>query len=348
MKPSRIFCCALLLVAGSVVAAETTLPDLFKRAKEEFAAGDYKRSLADFDQLDALTNRPELANDRAKLWPVITFYRGANFAALRQKNEARNAFVTYLGFVPTAAIASPPFPKTTVDLFEQARKETGGRTTTIISTYAAFAMPAAWTLPADEHWIETPVRYLLTPAQRKEYSTFTTNPERATFVEAFWLQIDPTPGTDANELRSEFERRIAYADATFGTNGTQGRYTDRASIFVFLGTPTFASMANLPTDSIADVRANDGNVETRQNMRLALPTRVRGVKNSIEQAYQTGTRESWTYRRDRIPKEAPYQEIRFDFVTKEGYGFGVLQKDPQPMQLLGQAALLARSNRRLN
>ena len=60
------------------------------------------------------------------------------------------------------------------------------------------------------------------------------------------------------------------------------------------------------------------------------------------------TRESWTYRQDRLPKEVVYQEVRFDFLTKQGYGSGVMQKDPQPMQLLGQAADLARASRRLN
>jgi len=347
MKPSRFCCALLLLVAGSVFAADISLPDLFKRAKDKFAAGDYKSSLADFDQLDALTNKPGLENDRAKLLPVITFYRGANFAAMGQKNEAKNAFVTYLGFMPAAAIASPPFPKATVDLFEQARKETRGRTTTMNTTYLAFAVPAGWTLPADEHWVETPVRYLLTPAQKKEYSTFTSNAERASFVDAFWKQLDPTPATDANEFRNEFERRIAYADASFATDKVQGRYTDRAAVFAFLGAPTFASMANVASDTLTDLRSNDSNSEMRGNMRTALPTGG-GVKNSLDQAYQTGTRESWTYRQDRLPKDVVYQEVRFDFLTKQGYGSGVLQKDPQPMQLLGQAADLARANRRLN
>ncbi|MEA2327402.1 MAG: hypothetical protein QOE68_2361, partial [Thermoanaerobaculia bacterium] len=180
MKPSRIFCCAFVLVVGSVFAADITLPDLFKRAKEKFAAGDYKSSLADFDQLDATSARPGFENDRAKLLPVVTFYRGANLAALGQRNEAKDAFVTYLGLVPTAAIASPPFPRTTVDLFEAARKEAEGRSMTMAAIYSSFVPSNGWKLAPDVLWIESPVRYLLTPAQRKEYATFTTDAERAT------------------------------------------------------------------------------------------------------------------------------------------------------------------------
>ena len=35
-------------------------------------------------------------------------------------------------------------------------------------------------------------------------------------------------------------------------------------------------------------------------------------------------------------------EVRFDFLTQEGYGTGVLQKDPSPMQTLGQAVEMAK------
>jgi GWxTD domain-containing protein len=347
MKVRILSCLSLLLLAASLFAADPTLPELFKRAKDKFAAADYKGSLADFELLDNMSSRTGFENDRAKLLPVVTFYRGANLAALGRKVEAKDAFATYLGYMPAAAIASPPFPKATVDLFEQARKEAATRSTTMSGAYAAFAAPAGWKLEADEHWIESPVRYLLTPAQKKEYATFTTNAERATFVEAFWKQLDPTPATNANEFRNEFERRIAYADASFATDKVQGRYTDRAAVFAFLGAPTFAAMANAASDTMSDLRSNNSNSEMRGNIRGALSSGG-GVKNSLDQAYQTGTRESWTYRKDRLPKEVVYQEVRFDFLSKQGYGSGVMQRDPQPIQLLAQAADLARANRRLN
>jgi hypothetical protein len=40
--------------------------------------------------------------------------------------------------------------------------------------------------------------------------------------------------------------------------------------------------------------------------------------------------------------------VKVSFLTKEGYGTGVLQKDPQPMQTLGFAADAARRDKRLN
>jgi hypothetical protein len=40
--------------------------------------------------------------------------------------------------------------------------------------------------------------------------------------------------------------------------------------------------------------------------------------------------------------------VQFDFLTKEGYGTGVLQKDPQPLTTLGKAVEISRLNKRLN
>jgi GWxTD domain-containing protein len=333
MKTLRLLCAALLLlITCSVLAADPTLPELFKRAKEKFSTGDYKGSLADFDLLDKNSSQPGFATDRAKLLPVITFYRGANLAALGRKNEAKDAFITYLGFVPNATMASPPFPTATVDIFEQARKVIASQSMSISGTYASFTAPAGSKLEADEHWLETPIRYLATPAQKKEYSALTTSAQRAAFVDAFWKDLDPTPGTDANELRAEFERRVAYADATFGTPKLAGRFTDRGAVFVFLGPPTYASQSAISSGSDPMDQLRIGGAGGRE----------------LERQGSHGGRESWYYRAGRIPAGVPFKEVRFDFITKEGYGTSVMQKDAEPMQTLGIGADAARRDKKLN
>ena len=229
--------------------------------------------------------------------------------------------------------------------------------------YSTFTTPAGWTLAPDEHWIESPVRYLVTPAQKKEYSTFTTNAERAAFIEAFWKQLDPTPATDANEFRNEFERRVAFADTQFATPKMAGRLTDSASVFVFLGPPTYASQSQLAStdDVMGQLRAN-GNSQGLSGMsHMGTPQNGRG-KNTIagvvggvpvkEDNLETDStkarREAWYYRPGRIPQGVPFKEVRFDFLTKPGYGTDVLQKDPQPMQTFGIVVEAARRDRRLN
>jgi len=335
MKTLQPLCAALLLlITCSAFAADPTLPELFKRGKEKFAAGDYKGSLADFDLLDKNSSEPGFATDRAKLLPVIAFYRGANLAALGRKNEAKDAFISYLVLVPTASIKSPPFPQTTIDLFEAARKEAAGRSNVVASTYATFVKPADWTFPADEHWIESPTKYLLTPPQKKEYATFTSNAERAAFIAAFWKQVDPTPTTDANEFRDEFERRLAFADANFATPKLPGHLTERAAVFAFLGAPTYVGVSDLSVgeETIDQLRSGGRG----------------GGRPDLERQGTHGQRESWYYRPGRIPAGVPFHEVRFDFVTKEGYGTSVMQKDSEPMQTLGVAAETARRDKKLN
>jgi GWxTD domain-containing protein len=327
-------CAALFLITCNAIAADPTLPELFKHAKDTFAAGDYKSSLAYFELLDSKSARPGFEADRAKLIPVITFYRGANLSALGRRDEAREAFIRYLGYTPNAAIASPPFPKATVDLFEQARKEAAGRSSTVSAAYATFTKPSGWALAVDERWIDSPTKYLLTPAQKKEYATFTTNAERASFIEAFWKQLDPTPTTDANELRSEFERRLAFAEANFATPKQPGQFTDRGAIFTFLGPPTYVG--------VKELAVGDETLDQLRSGGLATGGR------ELERPGSRGQRESWYYRPGRIPAGVPFPEVRFDFITKEGYGTSVMQKDSQPMQTLGIAADAARREKKLN
>src|ERR1051325_698322 len=189
-----------------------TLPELFKQAKDEFSAGNYKQSLADFDALDAESQKPGFVADHAKLAPVILFYRGANLAALGRKDEAKDVFINYLSYVPGASIASPPFPKSVIEVFEVARKEVAGKNNTLLALYAQFKPREGWALAADENWPESPVRYLLTAEQKKQYAALSAAAQREAFVNSFWAAFDPTPGTPQNEFRAEFERRPEAVD----------------------------------------------------------------------------------------------------------------------------------------
>lgn len=349
---------AIVAAAFATAAGAATLPEMFKQAKDEFARGEYQKSLADFEALDAASQQPGFENDRAKLAGVILFYRGANLAALGKRAESVDTFLTFLAMQPNASITNPPYSKEIVAAFDQARKDSATRSNTVSAAYATFLVPAGWSLPADEKWTQSPVRYLLTPAQKQEYESLTTAADRATFVDRFWKQLDPTPATDVNEFRREFERRVAFADATWSTDKAPGRLGDRAAVFVFLGAPTYAAMGNLRTgdDAMSAMRAG-GNGDMNQSLVGGKAVAPRGgpaqaprpsSTDNLEQDYNRGVRESWVYRGTRIPKGIAFQEVRYDFVTKEGYGSGVLQKDPQPMQMLGQAASIAKANKQLN
>jgi GWxTD domain-containing protein len=59
--------------------------------------------------------------------------------------------------------------------------------------------------------------------------------QKAAFVD-FWKERDPSPGTEENELMTEFYRRIAYANEHFG-RFTKGWKSDMGMIYVILGEP---------------------------------------------------------------------------------------------------------------
>jgi len=61
--------------------------------------------------------------------------------------------------------------------------------------------------------------------------------ERAAFVDSLWSALDPTPGTDRNEMREEFVRRLEYAEQRWGERSQPGWDTDPGRVFVAYGAP---------------------------------------------------------------------------------------------------------------
>jgi len=87
-------------------------------------------------------------------------------------------------------------------------------------------------------WLEEEVVYIITPAEREVFLKLETGRERDAFIEEFWRQRDPTPGTPRNEFREEHYSRIVFANQTFG-RGTpmEGWRTDRGKYYIMLGRP---------------------------------------------------------------------------------------------------------------
>jgi len=59
---------------------------------------------------------------------------------------------------------------------------------------------------------------------------------RYQFIERFWEQRDPTPGTPQNEFRDEHYRRVAYANERF-RSADPGWRTDRGRTYITWGPP---------------------------------------------------------------------------------------------------------------
>ena len=86
-------------------------------------------------------------------------------------------------------------------------------------------------------WREGPVRYILKKREDEKYRALKTLPERQAFIEKFWLELDPTPGTPFNEKRAEFWKRVNLAQVLFQDSVKPGWETDRGKIYILLGPP---------------------------------------------------------------------------------------------------------------
>jgi GWxTD domain-containing protein len=94
--------------------------------------------------------------------------------------------------------------------------------------------------------------------------------ERERFLVEFWNSLDPTPETARNEIREEFDRRVAYANAHFSFF-QKGMLSDRGRIYVKYGEPDLVERQAAPTSGDAADILNDRltqNVERKVSQRL--------------------------------------------------------------------------------
>src|SRR5512136_1545103 len=65
-------------------------------------------------------------------------------------------------------------------------------------------------------WLDEEVVYIIAPRERDVFLQLRSDRERDIFIEAFWKQRDPTPGTPRNEFKDEHYRRLDYATKFYG------------------------------------------------------------------------------------------------------------------------------------
>lgn len=320
---------ALSLLFVAALSAAASVPELYQKMKAEYARAQYSNALHTMETLDREKERPENQTFRDQLGPALAFYRGAILASLNRPAEARIAFTAYISLEPNASVDPSLYSKKVVTAFEDARRGgprrgSGGapRLGGLAEAYSRFRVTGP--PEADETWADGPIRYLMSPEERNGFAALSDPAARAEFVENFWKAHDPKPETPENELRTEFERRVAFADQTFRDGERRGSLTDRGMVFVLLGPPTYAGKKPLLTEDANQPLDNGNGLLTsrlNQNNPGARPS------NNGSLAGEQNWREIWHYRRDRLPAGVPYQQVDFEFLTKRGYGVSVLQRE---------------------
>jgi GWxTD domain-containing protein len=173
---------------------------------------------------------------------------------------------------------------------------------------------------------------------------------RRMFIEGFWRQRDPNPDTEENEYRSDFQRRVAFADHMFVTEKTRGSLTDRGRVFVLFGPPRIVRQSNLAGFDAQNTMDKRGPVAPAQpvNPQDALTAGARAIEESNRRMASgtiapvvKGKSERWLYGREQLPKGFPEDYLAFKFITQEGYGENVLQRDPLVLKAMMDAAHVA-------
>ena len=85
-----------------------------------------------------------------------------------------------------------------------------------------FPYDSAGEQPRDKYrkWLEEEVAYLITQKEKEVFLKLISDREKDLFIDAFWKQRDPTPGTDQNEFKDEHYQRIQYANQWYGRGTT--------------------------------------------------------------------------------------------------------------------------------
>lgn len=198
---------------------------------------------------------------------------------------------------------------------------------------------------AISEWTEGPELTILgTSKERQAWRELKDDAARREFIEEFWKKRDRTPETDVNETRNEFLRRVSFADQTFGDAQHRGAMTDRGRVFILLGAPQIVRQlplsrrtggggirSNTPgaaqnSDGYGNWKAIDA---ADKNVAIAAQDNTPLAKGKLER---------WVYGSRTLPVKIPEDSVSFSFITEEGYGANVLQREPLVNKVLIDAA----------
>lgn len=91
--------------------------------------------------------------------------------------------------------------------------------------------------PQHKDWLDL-VTYIILPQEKEVFLKLADDRDRDIFIESFWKQRDPTPGTPQNEFKDEHLRRFRHANSQLGRGTSKpGWMTDQGRIYIILGPP---------------------------------------------------------------------------------------------------------------
>jgi GWxTD domain-containing protein len=367
----RLLIVMAIAIAASPVPAQTdppapTMPQLFQKLKAEVRGESWQDALRTMDALEAEAAKPGNEDAQKKLESPLAFYRGVCEANLGQSSEARANFEKFLVDQPYITLDPSVYSKKTIAAFDDARKAStstavavpSGGTHGMFNAFQEFKAPPNSNDPVDERWASGPVQWIMTKDEKAAWANLTSGSERVEFVDRFWEARNPNPGSPDNVYKTTFERRVAYADMRFNQDEKKrGSLTDRGMVFVVLGPPTYsgrrpiyngedtseaAGMSTTNSASVAMAQAGaaaaspSGKISS--GAAAAIADRMTGPGTQAAES-SNNYREVWHYRKELLPKNVGYLQVDVTFVTKQGYGVDVLQRDDPTLMTLAASKM---------
>jgi GWxTD domain-containing protein len=111
-------------------------------------------------------------------------------------------------------------------------------------------------------WGKGPVTYLMTREEVAKWKLTRNDTDAKAYVDLFWARRDPTPDTQRNEFRDQFEMRAGTADKNFTGESVKGSMTERGKAYILYGAPKKMERVAAKTEGIEvnpDMPARTGN-----------------------------------------------------------------------------------------
>jgi GWxTD domain-containing protein len=355
MRRPRAIVFAALLSTTSISAQ--SLPELFQKAKAQVKGESWSEALKTLDRLDVEAAQPGRETAHQQLQAPMAFYRGVCEANLGMAGMAQADFARFLTLQPDASMDPSMYSKKAIEAFRVAQKHAAPPDTSddkrpaMFVAFQEFKMPPNSAEPVGEMWADGPIQWIMTEQDKRSWQSLSYADERLEFAERFWESRNPKPGNPDNSYRNTFERRVAFADANFvQAEGARGSMTDRGMVFVLLGPPSWIGKKPLRVGEADESGAGMSLVGSRGTAYAERTMSAAGQPSSGPAAADAlfgpwirsaglgeSWREVWHYRRELLPQSVRYQLVDVEFITKKGYGVGVLQRDSAAVATLEAA-----------
>ena len=174
-------------------------------------------------------------------------------------------------------------------------------------------------------WIKEEIIYIITPKEKEVFYELENDKERDLFIQEFWRQRDPTPGTPRNEFKDEHYRRIEYANKKFGRgNPFKGWRTDRGRFYIMLGRPSHVEKFSTPDIHPIEVWYYHGNPKQDQ---------VPYYRLLFAQRYGGGEYELYDPAADGPQSLIPFQQRQHMFAQRQRPGLMGTDAPENPMEM---------------